>query len=401
MYTRLFIAFLVVITILIQGVTSLLQTKGALISTRISIEQSDRTAVLSVINGFANQPGTVNPLVGKTMALFRESFEGFLRRTGMFSGPPGSNSKVNPLFAWSLACRSGMPVCQQALYEMRSAHVVDAKMDASGRVVLTAVAPGTYYLLANTSHNRQHLLWDLRVDLKAGPNAVTLNQLNTTPVDEEQARARATTSGTTAPNAGTCRVTESPRPVTSGPRNSTLSVVGTGYVYTYTQTDRRTGQVVDSFTERGNFINTTLYLLDQDADTILQRAGIERGILGSRLEMFTFLDAGTQVGNAAPIEIMASLFGRKDELDAFTAERKAEFECVMKAIKAHSVAEATTDDNARATFPSVPAGTYYLFGRFYRITKPVRGGGVLWNLEVRLKSGRNAKPLSVNNAALK
>jgi hypothetical protein len=294
-----------------------------------------------------------------------------------------------------------MPVCQQALLEMRPALAAEAKMDASGKVTLPAVAPGTYSLFATTAHNRQHLMWDLRVDLQPGQNSVTLNERNTTPLDEEQARARAPVSRTEASSVGPCRVTETPPAAKSGARNSTLSVAGTGYVYTYTQTDRRTGQVVNSFTERGNFVNTTLYLLDEDADTILQRAGVERGILGSRLEMFTFLDAGTQVGNAATVEILASLFGQKGEIDAFTNERKAEFECVMKAIRAHSLAEVTTDANARATFPSVPAGTYHLFGRFYRITKPVRGGGVLWNLPVQLRPGQNALQLSVNNAALK
>jgi hypothetical protein len=117
--------------------------------------------------------------------------------------------------------------------------------------------------------------------------------------------------------------------------------------------------------------------------------------------MFTFLDAGTQVGNVPAMDLLASLFGQKADVDAFTKERKAEFECVMKTIRAHSVAEVTTDANARGNFPSVPAGTYYLFGRFYRITKPARGGGVLWNLQVQLRPGQNALALSVDNAALK
>jgi hypothetical protein len=61
----------------------------------------------------------------------------------------------------------------------------------------------------------------------------------------------------------------------------------------------------------------------------------------------------------------------------------------------------TTDANARGSFPSVPAGNYYLFGRFYRITKPVRGGGMLWNLNVQLKPGQNMHRLTVDDAALK
>jgi hypothetical protein len=99
--------------------------------------------------------------------------------------------------------------------------------------------------------------------------------------------------------------------------------------------------------------------------------------------------------------LLTAMSGQGEELAAFTKERKAEFECVMKSLRAHSVAELTTDANARGISPAVPAGTYYLFGRFYRITKPVRGGGMLWNLRVTLKPGQNTLRLSVDDAALK
>jgi len=73
----------------------------------------------------------------------------------------------------------------------------------------------------------------------------------------------------------------------------------------------------------------------------------------------------------------------------------------MKAIRSHSVAEMTTDANARGTFPRVPAGTYHLYGRFYRVQKPFRGGGMVWNLRVVVKPGQNTLILTVNNAAYK
>jgi hypothetical protein len=97
-YTRLSIAILTVAAIFTQTGTDVWKTRGAPAKSGsvITNEQSERTAVLTVINGFANQPGNVNPLLGKTLVLFKESFEGFLKRTGMFAGPPGSTSKVNP-----------------------------------------------------------------------------------------------------------------------------------------------------------------------------------------------------------------------------------------------------------------------------------------------------------------
>ena len=359
-------------------------------------------AVLSAESGIATQPGSPNPLAGRGVLLLKESFEKFLTRTRMFEGPPGTTVKVPPLEVWAHACRSDSPVCKQALFDARASFVTNAQFDMSGKVTFPGVPPGTYYLLVQGITGSQHLVWDLRVDLKAGANAITLNERNAAWPDAALAQAKSPAADPSASEVATCQVADAPRSVkAAASANSTLSVRGTGYVYTYTQTDRQTGQVLDSFTERGNFSNTTLYLLDEDADVVLQRAGVEAGLLGSRLAMFTFLDAGTQIGNAPGVDMLASLFGQKGELEEFTKERKAEFDCVMKAIRAHVVAETTTDEDARATFPGVAAGNYYLFGRFYRITKPVRGGGVLWNLPVQLKPGSNALPLSVDNAALK
>jgi hypothetical protein len=362
------------------------------------INQQAGSAILTVTNGFP--PGAGNPLVGRTLVLFKESFDGFLRRTGMFAGPPGSPSKVPPLYAWSYACRSSNPMCQQALYEMHSASAGEVKVDASGRVSLPGVPPGTYYLFATTAYNGQHLLWNLRVDLRAGTNTVTLDQNNTTPVDENQARLKAPAASQS--DARPCNASETratPKP--GVPANSTLSIAGAGYVYTYTKTDRRTGAVVDSFTERGNFANTTLYLLDEDADAILAKAGVQPGLLGNRLATLTLFDAGTQVDSFPGMELLTSILGQPGAAAEFSKLAKADFDCAMKAIRAHSVAEMTTDVNARGSFPNVPAGNYYLFGRFYRITKPVRGGGMLWNLNLVLKPGQNMHRLTVDDAALK
>lgn len=276
-------------------------------------------------------------------------------------------------------------------------------MDATARATLPGVPPGTYYLFAVAGYNNQFLVWDLRVDLKPGANSVTLDQRNTASLDADSARATPSGgAGQSVAASRPCPVSDAPRAVKSGvPANSTFSVIGAGYVYTYTKTDRRTGAVVDSFTERGNFSNTTLYLLDDDADTVLQSAGVQPGLLGSRLANLTLFDAGTQVENAPGMDLVASMLGHPEAVAEFSKEAKAEFECAMKAIRAHRVAEMTTDANARGSFPTVPAGRYYLFGRFYRVTKPVRAGGMLWNLRIDLKPGQNLLRLSVDAAALK
>jgi hypothetical protein len=360
------------------------------------------TAVLSVTSGLPAQAGTNNALAGKTFVLFKESFAGFLRRTGKFQGPPGS-VRVAPLAAWLYACQTQSPVCQQALYEARPNAVGEAKADLNGKATLPGVPAGTYYLFAIAPYNKQALVWDLRVDLKPGANSVTLDQRNVAPLDADSPSARSTAGGSDAgADSRPCVVTERTRANNPGGRaNSTLSVIGMGYTYTYTRTDGKTGAVTELLKESGNFSNTTLYLLDDDALNILQRAGIGAGLLGSPYATMAFVDSGTQVADFPGISAIASIFGNSEMLAEFKQMAQADYDCAMNAVRAHSVAETTTDTNARATFPVVPAGTYYLFGRFYRLQKPVRAGGMFWNMKINVKPGQNVIRLSVENAAWK
>jgi len=361
------------------------------------------TAVLSVTSGLPAQAGTNNALAGKTFVLFKESFAGFLRRTGKFQGPPGSTTRVAPLAAWLYACQTQSPVCQQALYEARPNAVSEAKADLNGKATLPGVPAGTYYLFAIAPYNKQALVWDLRVDLKPGANSVTLDQRNVAPLDADSASARPTAGrADSGADSRPCVVTEKKRTDNlSGPANSKLSVIGMGYTYTYTRTDGRTGAVLESFKESGNFSNTTLYLLDDDALNVLQQAGIGAGLLGSPYATMAFVDSGTQVADIPGISAIASIFGNSEMLAEFKQLAKADYDCAMNAVRAHSFAETVTDANARATFPPVPVGTYYLFGRFYRLQKPVRAGGMFWNMKINVKPGQNVIRLSVDNAAWK
>ena len=47
----------------------------------------------------------------------KESFGEFLKKKGMFQGPPGSTVKASPLAVWAYASRTGSPVATQAIYE--------------------------------------------------------------------------------------------------------------------------------------------------------------------------------------------------------------------------------------------------------------------------------------------
>ncbi len=140
-------------------------------------------AVLTVTSAFAAQTGAANPLASKPLVLFRESFGEFLKRKGMFKGPPGSPAKIPPLGVWAYACQTGSPACKQALYEMQPLSAGEVKTDAAGRGVLPAVQPGTYYLFALAPHNGRLLVWDLRVDIKPGANSVALDPRNSAPLN--------------------------------------------------------------------------------------------------------------------------------------------------------------------------------------------------------------------------
>ncbi|MFY9607785.1 MAG: hypothetical protein WAU45_04120 [Blastocatellia bacterium] len=281
-------------------------------------------------------------------------------------------------------------------------------MGSSGRETLPGVPAGSYYLFAVTAHNKQILVWDLRVDLKPGANSVTLDHRNTAPLDADSARSKQSGPNQAVAGSKPCRVTDQLRSAKAGVRgNSLLSVIGTGYTYTYTRTDHTTGRVLESFTERGNFSNTDFYLLDEDAETALQMGGVEPGLLGSRFATMLFIENTTllepgKLNEIAPLPLLM-LGGEKmaAEMTGLAKSAEADFDCAMKAIRSHSVGQMTTNANGRGTFHAVPAGTYYLYGRFFRTQKPVRTGGLVWNLKVEVKPGQNTTMLSVNDAAWK
>jgi hypothetical protein len=54
------------------------------------------------------------------------------------------------------------------------------RADANGKAVLPGVPAGKYYLMISAQYNQQKLSWGFPVDLKAGPNALTLDSNNAT-----------------------------------------------------------------------------------------------------------------------------------------------------------------------------------------------------------------------------
>jgi len=228
----------------------------------------------------------------------------------------------------------------------------------------------------------------------AGGNAVGAAVPVRTPTAQPAPSAKAAAPPAAA---AACKVDTPAQPLRSGA--STLAITGTGYVFSWSTTYKKTGSVVESGTERGNFTNTELFLLDEDTERILQRAGVEPGLMGSRIGMLSFFDGGTQVDNFPMLNEVSALLGHESMAKEIAQGARGDYECAMKSIRAHSVGSVTTDANAQATFTNLPQGTYYLFGRFYRLRKPVRGGGMYWNVRTGIKAGANRLTLSVSNAS--
>lgn len=135
-------------------------------------------ATLSVISGFPVQQGTPNPLAGRPYVLMRDSYANALAKAGI-SVPAG----MSPYKFVGSACASRTPDCQKILDVLKANAASAVRSDANGSGTFPGVAAGTYYLMISTRFNNQGLVWGQPIQLKAGPNSVTLDQRNAAPLN--------------------------------------------------------------------------------------------------------------------------------------------------------------------------------------------------------------------------
>jgi hypothetical protein len=150
-------------------------TAGAVVSTPTAPLGN---ATLSVISGFPMQQGTPNPLAGRPYVLMRDSYANALAKAGI-SVPAG----MSPYKFVGSACASRTPDCQKILDVLKANAASAVRSDANGSGTFPGVAPGTYYLMISTRYNNQGLVWGQPIQLKAGPNSVTLDQRNAAPLN--------------------------------------------------------------------------------------------------------------------------------------------------------------------------------------------------------------------------
>ncbi len=351
------------------------------------------TAVLSTASGFASEPGAANPLAGAHLLLMKESFGDYMNRNRMLQGPPGSSGNISPLAIWADSCRRGLSLCKDTMLEAQSIFIHGAKMDAGGKTTFPAVPPGSYYVLGQGVANKQHLVWDVKVDLRPGANSLILDQRNFTPLDAKQTRAKASEPGRIK------RAAEAPAapPRPSGPTTCTLRMTA----------------INDS---RGAIGRTTFYLLDDDFENILKRAGFEQQmIFGKTLPLLNSFELVSRWKSLKDNNPLFSVFEGMSGESFFDFDLDGEYALGMKALADHTVATIKTDINGKASFPSLPAGTYYIYGSASDFVKTGERGtlsgntvtlrdtgydkATIWNLKVTVKPGQNSITLTPDNAA--
>jgi hypothetical protein len=80
-------------------------------------------------------------------------------------------------------CANRTPDCQKIMEAINASAASAIRADANGAGTFPGVPAGTYYLMISTRYNNQALVWGQAVQLKPGPNSMTLDQSNATPIN--------------------------------------------------------------------------------------------------------------------------------------------------------------------------------------------------------------------------
>ena len=130
-------------------------------------------AILSLTSGFPVQPGVANPLAGHSYILLRDPLAVILTKSGI-PVPAGST----PIKVMGATCAVKTPDCQKLVAGINADSASLTRADANGKADMPGVPPGAYFLMISTRLNNQTLYWGFQVNLKAGPNLLTLDQRN-------------------------------------------------------------------------------------------------------------------------------------------------------------------------------------------------------------------------------
>jgi hypothetical protein len=134
-------------------------------------------AVLTIKSGFPAQAGAPDPLGGSAVMLMRNPVAAVLAKSG--APVPAHMSGQEAIHS---ACEANKPECGKYLIAVGNDAATGAKSGANGATVLPGVPPGTYYLTTSAKIGQLVMYWQVKLELKAGANAITLDTRNAEPV---------------------------------------------------------------------------------------------------------------------------------------------------------------------------------------------------------------------------
>lgn len=153
-------------------------TPEATAAIAVSDAPPGNTAVLTIVPGFSTQPGVPNPAGNRGFYLLKDNAEIAFAKGG-FRAAQG----ISVLNAMNSECEKKTSECKTAVASIIADSATAVKTDADGKATLPPVPPGVYYLFGIGKYEGKTLMWNLKVQIKGGPNSVTLDQRNGTLID--------------------------------------------------------------------------------------------------------------------------------------------------------------------------------------------------------------------------
>ena len=134
------------------------------------------TAVLAIVSGFAQETGKPNPVGNHGFYLLKDPVDTALSKGG-FEPPAG----MSPIKGMNAVCSKQTLDCQKAVAAIIADSATAVKSGSDGKAVFPAVLPGAYYVFGLGQHQGKPVLWNVRVEIKAGENSLTLGESNWSP----------------------------------------------------------------------------------------------------------------------------------------------------------------------------------------------------------------------------
>jgi hypothetical protein len=115
---------------------------------------------------------------GSAIMLLNQSVQSLIQGSGF---QPAASSSLLKTYA---ACKPNDPNCAKAMSAVIP-HIAGYVVTFPGTPTsFSNLQPGIYYLTADVTSGGKKLFWDLKVELKSGPNSITLDASNALPIDQ-------------------------------------------------------------------------------------------------------------------------------------------------------------------------------------------------------------------------